>query len=581
MNSYNLYNYYGVHQYKEGYIFRVYAPNAVSVAVIGDFNNWNTNANIMNKDKGGTFSVFVKEAKELDHYKYLIDTGKKQIYKSDPFSFLSEYEYNHNSIIYNLDNYKWNDNEWIQKRDHLFNKPLNIYEVHLGSWKRENGYLNYRNIAEILIPYVKKNGFTHVELMPITEYPYDGSWGYQVSCYYSVTSRFGTPKDFMYFVDFAHQNNIGVIVDWVPGHFPKDDFGLIEFDGTYLYEDHHELRREHKRWGTRVFDFEKPWVKKFLISNAHFFYSIYHIDGIRVDAVASMLYLDYDRDLWQQNIFGGNYNFSAINFLKELNTIIYQAFPYAMMIAEESTDFKKVTTPVYNGGLGFSYKWNMGWMNDSLKFIGENNRLNNIDKLTFSFLYAYNENYLLPISHDEVVHGKKSLLNKMIGNYDEKFQNHRLYYGFMMTHPGKKLSFMGNEFGQFIEWDYNKELDWFLLEYPKHKMLHLYYRELNHFYLENSPLWELDHEKEGFRWVQGNELLIFKRFNKSNDELLIILNFNSQPFYQYKFSLNNQYVEVFNSDNKKYGGKGIINKNITNGLVNIGSYSIIILKPFF
>lgn len=581
MNNYEIYNYYGCHQINNGYIFRVYAPHAVSVSIIGDFNNWNDTNHKMNKDKDGNYSLFIKGASEYDCYKYVINTGKKSIYKADPFSFYSEYQFNNNSRIYNLDGYQWNDHNWIKKRKHLFSAPVNIYEVHLASWKRDNGYINYKELAKLLIPYVKEMGFTHIELMPITEYPFDGSWGYQVGCYYSVTSRFGEPKDFMFFVDYAHQNDIGIIIDWVPGHFPKDEYGLIEFDGTFLYEDTEELKQEHKRWGTRVFDFGKPWVKKFLISNAHFFYYIYHIDGMRVDAVASMLYLDYDRTKWKKNKYGGNYNLESIDFLKELNICIYQEFPYAMMIAEESTNFAKVTAPVYLGGLGFSYKWNMGWMNDSLKYISNKSRFNKMNYLSFSFLYAYQENYILPISHDEVVHGKKSLLDKMPGDYDVKFSNHRLYYGYMITHPGKKLSFMGNEFGHFIEWDYNKELDWCLLKFPRHQQLKNFYKDLNNFYLKNPCLWELDYHKEGFKWVNGDDLLIYKRFDSKGNELLVIFNFNNYSYYKYKLNLNNNYIEVFNSDDDQYGGNKIINNEIIDEFINIGPYSFMILKPIY
>lgn len=558
-----LYHFYGCHKVTDGYLFRVYAPNAKSVSVVGTFNNWDPFQNIMENHQG-TFALVIKEAKQYDQYKYLIHTKNKSFYKADPFAFFSEHANNHNSIIYDLHGYTWHDEKWIQSRKHLFSNPVNIYEVHLGSWK---GKSTYRELAKELIPYVKEMGFTHLELLPITEHPYDGSWGYQVSGYYSVTSRYGEPKDFMAFVDEAHQQGLGVIIDWVPGHFPKDDYGLIEFDGTFLYEDSDELKQEHKRWGTRVFDYGKRWVKQFLIENAHFFYDVYHIDGIRVDAVASMLYLDYDRTIWRKNKDGGNYHYEAISFIQELNKSIYQEHPYAMMIAEESTAFPKVTSPVHHDGLGFSYKWNMGWMNDTLSYMS--NKQKSFNNMTFSFTYAYSENFILPISHDEVVHEKKSLLNKMEGTYDEKFQNIRLYYGYMMTHPGKKLSFMGNEFAQFDEWNHSQGLDWHLLKFPRHFEMQRYYHDLNHFYLQNSALWELDYQPEGFLWVTGEELLIFHRFNRCYDDLLVVLNFQNRNINYHLKTIKN-YTLVFNSDEIKYGGNGYdCNVSYEDGILSI------------
>ena len=583
--NYNEYQYFGCHYTTKGYIFRVYAPNANSVSVIGEFNDWNETKNIMSCDGDGVFSTIIKNVIEQDRYKYFLITKDGQsLYKADPFSFYSECDYYQNSRVYSLDQYKWKDRSWVNSRELYFDKPLNIYEVHLGSWKRDenNNYLSYNKIADELIPYVKKMGFTHIELMPISEFPYDGSWGYQVSAFYSVTSRFGEPYDFMRFIDHFHQNGIGVIIDWVPGHFPKDESGLIEFDGTYLFEYSEPTKREHYGWGTRVFDFEKHWVRNFLISNANFFYDVYHIDGMRVDAVASMIYLDYDRTEWYPNKNGTNYNLEAIEFLQELNIEVFKNNPYAIMIAEESTAYPKITVPVHEGGLGFSFKWNMGWMNDTLKYIESNNRLSMQNNLTFSFIYAFNENYILPISHDEVVHGKKSLIDKMPGEYDNKFANMRTYYGYMISHPGKKLSFMGNEIAQFVEWDYNKSIEWFLLKYPRHKEMQKFYRELNKLYLDNPPLWELDCSSEGFAWIRGEDLLIFKRFDRNKNELLIVINFSMNYYNNYKIVTNRPYEELINSDNSKYGGNGYVN-TITyeddSIKFDIPSLSFIIFKP--
>lgn len=570
--SNDLYNYFGCHLNSKGYTFRVYAPNAIKVCLIGEFNNWNEEYSNMNNLGNGVFEILIKNACELDMYKYVIYTKNNQkLYKADPFAFYNDLGEDKNSRVYTLDEYIWHNRSYIKKRHNLFDKPLNIYEVHLGSWKRdENGnYLNYRTIADELIPYVKQMGYTHIELMPITEYPYDGSWGYQVTGYFSVTSRFGEPYDFMYLIDKAHHNGLGVIIDWVPAHFPKDFHGLYEFDGSYLYEDSEPLRREHEEWGTRVFDFGKPYVKSFLISSALFFFEMYHIDGIRVDAVASMLYLDYGRKIFKPNKYGNNFNLEAIEFLKELNINVFKNYPYALMIAEESTAYAQVTSPVYAGGLGFSYKWNMGWMNDTLEYMQSNKRHDLHNKMSFSMWYAYNENFILPLSHDEVVHGKKSLLDKMPADYDAKFANLRAYYGYMMTHPGKKLTFMGSEIAQFIEWNYKQGLDWLLLKYPRHNEMQKYFRDLNKFYLKNKPLWELDYDRKGFEWIienDGNDGYIYRRFDRDNNSLIIICNFSD--FYKDKYILNinnnDNYEELFNSDSIKYGGKGRVNRIINN-----------------
>jgi 1,4-alpha-glucan branching enzyme len=583
--DYNLYKNFGCHYTTKGYVFRVYAPNANSVSVVGDFNDWNTTKNIMTLEGEGVFSTIIRNIMEHDRYKYFIITkGGEELYKLDPFGFFSECNDYQNSRVYSLDQFKWRDRSWINSREQYFDKPLNIYEVHLGSWKRDdnNNYLNYRELAEELIPYVKKMGYTHIELMPISEYPYDGSWGYQVIGYYSMTSRFGEPQDFMYFVDFAHRQGIGVILDWVPGHFPKDESGLIEFDGTYLYEYNEPLKREHLGWGTRVFDFSKQWVKNFLISNANFLYDIYHIDGLRVDAVASMIYLDYDRTEWLPNINGEKFNLEAIEFLKELNVEVFKNNPYAVMAAEESTDYPKITTPVHEGGLGFSYKWNMGWMNDTLTYISSPNRRDLHNKITFSFMYAYNENYILPLSHDEVVHGKRSLIEKMPGDYDEQFKNLRMYSGYMIAHPGKKISFMGNEIGQFVEWNYNNSIEWFLLKYPRHREVRKFIHDLNKLYLDNSPLWELDSSPIGMEWIRGEDLLIFKRIDKNGNHLLIIINFTNNNYKNYKIKANCNYEELINSESNKYGGDAAkinVEYDNENLIINIPSLIFIVFKP--
>ena len=585
IKDYYLYKNFGSHYTTKGYVFRVYAPNANSVSVVGDFNEWNTTKNIMTFEGEGVFSTIIRNIMEHDRYKYFIITKDgEELFKLDPFGFFSEYNNYQNSLVYSMDQFKWRDRSWINSRENYFDKPLNIYEVHLGSWKRDNNnnYLNFRELAEELIPYVKKMGYTHIELMPISEYPYDGSWGYQVIGYYSITSRFGEPQDFMYFVDFAHRQGIGVILDWVPGHFPKDESGLIEFDGTYLYEYSEPLKREHLGWGTRVFDFGKQWVKNFLISNANFLFQVYHIDGLRVDAVASMIYLDYDRKEWLPNINGEKYNLEAIEFLKELNVEVFKNNPYAIMAAEESTDFPKITSPVYEGGLGFSYKWNMGWMNDSLTYISSPNRHDIHNKITFSFMYAYNENYILPLSHDEVVHGKKSLIEKMPGDYDDQFKNLRMYAGYMITHPGKKISFMGNEIGQFVEWNYNNSIEWFLLKYPRHREMKKFIHDLNKIYLDNPSLWELDYSPKGMEWIRGEDLLIFKRFDKKGNHLLIIINFTNNNYKNYKTKVNCQYEELINSESNKYGGDAEkINVDYDSGnlIINIPSLIFIIFKP--
>lgn len=589
------YNYLGSHCNKEtsSVVFRVYAPHAISVSVVGDFNKWDDNKNIMNKvDCNGIWEITINSLKIYDNYKYAIKTARGTILKQDPYAYHNETSGGTSSKIYYLDDYIWNDETWLESRKNNspYNRPMNIYEANLGSWKKnKNGsYLNYQMIADKLIPYVKKMGYTDIELMPLTEFPYDGSWGYQVTGYYSVTSRYGVPIDFMYLVDLAHKNNIGIILDWVPAHFPKDDFGLYEFDGECVYENADPTKKEHQTWGTRIFDFNKPEVKSFLISSANFFFDKYHIDGIRVDAVSSMLYLDYDRKVWKPNKFGGNHNLEAINFLRQLNTTIFMKYPNVLMIAEESTDFANVSKPIYMGGLGFNFKWNMGWMNDTLRYMSIDPmfRVYDHNKMTFAMMYAFSENFILPISHDEVVHGKKSLLDKMPGSYDDKFSNLKAYLGYMMTHPGKKLLFMGCEFGQFIEWDYKKELDWLLLKYPKHKMLQNYVMKLNKLYKKNTCLYEIDDSWDGFNWINAddasNNCLTYKRINRKKKELIVAINFSGNTLDSYRIGVKKgRYKELFNSDLLEFGGSGVKNDIVISEKVNCNNQknSIIVKIP--
>lgn len=579
------YNILGSFFEEEKTTFRVYAPHATSISVVGDFNNWDYTLNPMTKiTRKGVWECAVSGAKLLDRYKYRIVNNDKVYLKQDLYSYLNETDGKSSSLIYNIDRYNWRDEKWMLNRTfkNVYNLPMNIYEVHLGSWKTYNNndnnqdsnvnikFLNYRDIALKLIPYVKEMGYNYIELLPITEHPYLGSWGYQVTGYYSVTSRYGYPDDFKFLIDYAHQNGIGVILDWVPAHFPKDDFGLVEYDGKYVYEETNAKKREFKTWGTRMFKFGKSEVKSFLISSASFFFEKYHIDGLRVDAVASMLYLDYDRDKFVLNKFGEKYNLEAIEFLKCLNKEMFNKYGNILMIAEESTSFPKITHPVEDGGLGFNYKWCMGWMHDSLHYISTDPyfRQHIHNNMTFTLSYFYGENYVLPLSHDEVVHCKGSLINKAHGEYDMKFANLRLYYMYMMTHPGKKLSFMGNEFGQFAEWDENKEIDWFLLDYPKHKALHNFVKDLNHVYLNYPNLYEIDHHWDGFEWIVSDDKMrnvyAYIRKCSSGNDMVVILNFSGVTLSNYEIhhkGLKGTYKIILNSDDLKYGGEEYKVKN--------------------
>lgn len=567
----NAYTFLGCHKADIGYVFRVWAPNADSVNLVGDFNDWNTSVLPMNHVKNGIWECYADTACEFDNYKYYIKSKDGRfLYKSDPYAFHACTRPENASKIYDIDAYKWTDRIYLEGKEkkNPLESPINIYEVHLGSWKQypDGNFYNYRDIAKQLVRYVKKMGYTHIEIMPVSEYPYDPSWGYQVTGYYAPTSRYGTPEDFAAFVDICHKSGIGVIADWVGAHFPKDENGLYEFDGTCCYEYSDPLKNEHPDWNTRIFDYGRNEVISFLISNVVFWLKKYHIDGIRVDAVASMLYLDYGKTPgnWRPNRYGGNYNLEAIEFLKRLNTAAFKALPSVLMIAEESTAFPMITKPVYDGGLGFNYKWNMGWMNDMLGYMSTDPlfRKGRHNNLTFSLTYAFSENYILPLSHDEVVHGKCSMISKMPGEYADKFANLRTFYGYMIAHPGKKLSFMGNEFAQFIEWDYSKELDWLLLDYEPHRQMQKYVHDLNKFYLDTKAFWENDSDWNGFKWIcpddNSQSVISFRRIDKNANEIIAVCNFCPVTRKNYRIGVpkNGTYKCVFSSDKKIYGGSG-------------------------
>ena len=583
-DNFKSYEMLGSHKVKidgvDGWRFAVWAPKAVNVRVVGDFNGWNGYDKMLERiETSGVWYGFFTDIEEGMLYKYAIEAEDGETYyKADPYAVKSELRPGTASVTKDIsNNYKWGDKAWISARgkNSTLTEPMNIYEIHIGSWKihDDGSFHTYRELADELVPYVKKMGYTHIELMPITEYPFDGSWGYQVTGFFSATTRYGESEDLKYLIDKCHKNHIGIIMDWVPAHFPRDAHGLRMFDGTPVYEYADPRLGEHKDWGTMVFDYSKSEVVSFLISSAYFWAEQYHIDGIRVDAVSSMLYRDYSRNdgEWVPNEYGGNGNLEAVDFLKKLNKIMGTEFPNFMMVAEESTAWPLVTAPPENDGLGFNYKWNMGWMNDTLRYMGMDPyfRKDNHSLLTFMMMYAYSENYILPLSHDEVVHGKGSMLNKMFGEYDEKFAAYRTLLGYYMTMPGKKMLFMGGEFGQMLEWRYDDQLEWNVLEIDKHKRLHQYVKDLNHFYMGNKALWELDTSWDGFRWVneadsENSVLSYIRRGRHAADNVVVVANFTpvERPIYKIGVPLAGEYEVVFHSSAVKYGGNKRITKKV-------------------
>ena len=566
---------------KDGVRFAVWAPHAKSVSVVGDFNEWDTRRHPMQRiGDGEIWEVFIEGLQEGDIYKYAIEPqwGGPHIMKADPYGFYAEKKPNTASRLYDLSHYAWQDDDWQErkKRESSYERPMLTYEVHAGSWRRtlDGEYLSYRDLADQLIDYVKKMNYTHIEFMPLCEHPFDGSWGYQITGYYAVTSRYGTPDDFRYLVDKAHAAGIGVIMDWVPGHFCKDEQGLRHFDGMTLYESDNEQRAENWEWGTTNFDYGRTEVQSFLISNALFWLEEFHIDGLRIDAVANMLYLNYGRKdgEWTPNKYGETGNLEAMDFIKKLNETVFKYHPQALMIAEESTAWPLISRPVYMGGMGFNYKWNMGWMNDMLKYMSLDPiyRKWNHDKVTFSFMYAFSENFVLPLSHDEVVHGKCSLIGKMPGDYWQKFANLRAFFGYWMAHPGKKLLFMGGEFGQFIEWKYDDSLDWHLVQkYPMHTKMLEYSRALNRFYCENKAFWQVDFDWNGFQWIDPDDnensvVSFIRKAEDADDFLVVICNFTPEVRHGYRLGVPKKgvYYEVFNSDEEAYGGSGVKNGDL-------------------
>ena len=563
---------------KKGIRFTVWAPNANAVSVVGEFNDWNVFIHPMNRiDDGEIWETFVEGLGEGEIYKYAIEPqwGGPRIMKADPYGFYAEKKPQTASRTYDLNHYEWGDAAWLKRKEEesSYERPMLTYEVHAGSWRRtlEGEYLSYRELADQLISYVKDMNYTHIEFMPLCEHPYDGSWGYQATGYFAVTSRYGTPDDFRYLVDTAHQNGIGIIMDWVPGHFCKDEQGLRRFDGKNLYESDNETRAENWEWGTTNFDYGRTEVQSFLISNALFWFEEFHIDGLRIDAVANMLYLNYGRKdgEWQPNKYGDTGNLEAMDFIKKLNETIFKYHPHALMIAEESTAWPLISKPVYMGGMGFNYKWNMGWMNDMLSYMSLDPiyRKWNQDKITFSLMYAFSENFVLPLSHDEVVHGKCSLISKMPGDYWQKFAGLRGFFGYWIAHPGKKLLFMGGEFGHFIEWNFDDSMDWHLVEqYPMHTKMLAYSKALNKFYVDNKAFWQVDFDWNGFQWIDCNDnensiIALVRRAEDHSDFIVCVHNFTPEVRHGYRIGVPTKgtYVEVFNSDEEAYGGSGVLN----------------------
>ena len=580
-NHYEIYEKLGAHLVQngkqKGVYFAVWAPHAQAVSVVGEFNEWDTEANPMKREEPlGIYTCFIPGVKKDQMYKYCIETySGEQIFKADPYANYAELRPGTASRVADIENIKWTDTEWMTRRKTWNHKhePMSVYEAHIGSWMRhpgreDEGFYTYREFARAITKYIKEMGYTHVELMGIAEHPFDGSWGYQVTGYYAPTSRYGSPEDFAWMINYLHRNKIGIILDWVPAHFPKDAHGLADFDGTPTYEYADPRLGEHPDWGTKVFDFGKNEVRNFLISNALFWVEKFHIDGLRVDAVASMLYLDYGREngQWVPNIYGGNKNLEAIEFLRNTNRILGEQTPGAVTMAEESTDFAGVTRPPAGGGLGFWFKWNLGWMHDTLDYMKLDpvHRRYHHDKMTFGMLYNYTENFVLPLSHDEVVHGKGSLINKMPGEYDAKFANLRTFFGYMMAHPGKKLLFMGQEFGQFTEWNETKSLDWMLLGYDKHTELQTYVKTLNKFYKDHPAFWQIDYSWEGFQWIVPDDsrqsVVAFLRKDANGKQILVVCNFNPVLREGYTLGAPNSgtYKEILNSDDEAFGGAGTV-----------------------
>ncbi|MBS7298647.1 MAG: 1,4-alpha-glucan branching protein GlgB [Eubacteriales bacterium] len=570
--NYKAYEALGVHRYNNGWRFAVWAPNAKHVAVACDHNLWTGDG--MELKKAGSTGIWYgwfDDVKEGELYKYaVLEKSGKITLKADPFAFEAELRPNSASVVRDVPEYKWTDKKWLSLREKTrpYDKPMLIYEVHPGSWRvhDDGSFLSYRELADELIPYIKDMGYTHIEFMPLSEYPFDGSWGYQVTGYFAATKRYGSPEDLMYFIDIAHKNGIYVIMDWVPAHFPRDGYGLYMFDGSATFEYADPRMGEHKDWGTMVFDYSKGEVNSFLLSSAYFWAEVYHIDGLRVDAVSSMLYRDYSRNdgEWIANIYGGNENIEAINFLRNLNKTMFASFPNFLMIAEESTAWGMVTGDVEKGGLGFNYKWNMGWMNDTLRYMSMDPyfRKSNHNLLTFLMFYAYSENYILPLSHDEVVHGKHSLVDKMYGSYEEKFASYRALLAYYLSLPGKKLMFMGGEIAQFIEWRYDEGLEWKLLDFEMHKKLQDYVRDINRFYVNNKAFWQIDDCWDGFAWINDqdgdNSVISYMRKGKrKGDNVIVCVNFTpvDRPQYRIGVPSSGEYEIVMNSAEKKYGGE--------------------------
>lgn len=585
--NFQSYDMLGPHKIDKGWRFAVWAPNAQAVALVGDFNSWQGSDHPLEKiGTTGIWYGFFEDITEGMIYKYAItDKQGKRVLKSDPVAFMCELRPNTASVVCDIPKFNWEDQAWIKNREEnpVYDKPMNIYEVHAASWKthQDGSLYTYSELADELVPYVKNMGYTHIEMMPLTEYPFDGSWGYQVTGYFAATSRFGRPEDLMYLVNKCHKNDIGIIMDWVPAHFPKDLHGLYRFDGTAVYEYADPRLGEHKDWGTMVFDYSKCEVISFLLSSAYFWVSEYHFDGLRVDAVSSMLYRDYSRNYgeWIANKYGGNQNLEAIEFLRTLNKIMFAKFPNILMIAEESTAWPMVTGSVDKGGLGFNYKWNMGWMNDTLKYMSMDPyfRKPNHDLLTFVMCYAYSENFILPLSHDEVVHGKKSLVDKMYGSYEEKFAGYRTLLAYYMSLPGKKLMFMGGDIAQFLEWRYDEGLEWNLLKMDSHKRFHEFIKQLNHFYIENKPFWEIESDWAGFKWInekdRDNSVISYMRKDKNGDYVIVAANFTPVKRSNYRIDVPElgTYEVVLNSDRKCFGGSGEVRKRRYNAVSNNSS----------